>query len=55
MRYTDSWTRRQRALVAGIVLTGAAFTLPNVATVGAADPVDPGRSDGSRDRPGGWR
>ncbi len=41
MRYTDSWTRRQRALVAGIVLTGAAFTLPTAAPVGAADPVDP--------------
>jgi hypothetical protein len=47
MQYTDSWTRRQRALVAGLVLTGAAFALPMATPAGAdapapaVDPADP--------------
>ena len=38
----DSWTRRQRALVAGVVMAGAAFTLPtSVAGATEMRPDDP--------------
>lgn len=42
MHHIDSWTRRQRALVAGIVMAGAAATLPASAAGGAPTrPDDP--------------
>jgi hypothetical protein len=42
MHHIDSWTRRQRALVAGMVVAGAAFTLPaSAAGAGPSRPDDP--------------
>ena len=42
MHHIDSWTRRQRALVAGVVVAGAAFTLPaSAAGAGPFRPDDP--------------